>query len=209
MKRIENTLSRPDGAEWIRQTLRSNLIPLQPRPKRLIFFKVSRRFTHASVLSLMDFLLWAARSLHIFGVVVWFGGLLYQAAVLFPVVTFEGKELSDLHRHFIRRFQPFVWMCVWTVLVTGVALTLFNPRFVFFQFEDRWSVLLGFKQVVFACMVFFSIGHARMFSLIDELMGKGETADHVAPFFRQMVLFGKLNIGLAIVTLGLAAALMS
>ena len=115
----------------------------------------------------------------------------------------------DLHRHFIRRFQPFVWMCVWTVLVTGVALTLFNPRFVFFQFEDRWSVLLGFKQVVFASMVLFSIGHARMFSLIDELMGKGETADHVAPFFRQMVLFGKLNIGLAIVTLGLAAALMS
>ncbi|MBI5472420.1 MAG: hypothetical protein HY961_08760 [Ignavibacteriae bacterium] len=157
----------------------------------------------------MEFLLWAARSLHIFGIVVWFGGLLYQSAVLVPVLRVEGKELSDLHRHFIRRYQPFVWMSASTVFVTGVALMLFNPRFVFFQFADRWSLVLGLKQVMFVVMMFFSVGSARMFSRVDEMVMKGETAERVAPFFRQLELFGKLSVVLALVSLGLAAALTS
>lgn len=157
----------------------------------------------------MDFLLWTARALHVFGVVVWFGGLMYQAVVTHPVARVEQKELDDFTRHFIRRFLPFVWMCVWTVLITGVALMLFNPRFVFIHYGDRWSVLLGLKQLVFLVMMFFSFGYARMFSRVDHMLAESESKERVIPFFNQMVMFGKINVALAILALLLAAGLNS
>jgi hypothetical protein len=49
-----------------------------------------------------------------------------------------------------------------TVLVTGICLMMFSPRFVFFSYPDWWSIALGLKQVVFLLMAFFSFGFARM-----------------------------------------------
>jgi uncharacterized membrane protein len=152
-------------------------------------------------------LIWTARSLHVFSVIVWFGGLLYQAVVLQPVAKVEQKEFDEIVRHFIRRFQPFVWMCVWTILITGVALMLFNPRFVFFRFDDAWSVLLGVKQIVFVVMMFFSFGYARMFARVDEMMKRGDAAESGAPFYNQMLMFGKINVALAIIAVLIAVGL--
>lgn len=157
----------------------------------------------------MDFLLWAARSLHVFSVIVWFGGLLFQAAVTLPVARADGKELDAFTLHVAKRFQPFVWMCVWTVLVTGIGLMLFDTRFVFLHFADRWSVLLGLKQLVFVVMIVFSFGYARMFARLNELMERGDVHDDVLPFYKQMLVFGKTNVALAIVAVLLAAGLDS
>lgn len=156
----------------------------------------------------MDFLLWTTLSLHVFSVVVWLGGLLYQAVVTFPVAKVEQKELDPFVLHLLERFQPFVWMCVWTILVTGVVLMLFNPRFVFFEYPDRWSVILGLKQLVFALMVFFGVGYARMFRMIEAATGNKQAVSP-RPFYNQMLMFGKINVGLAIIALLLAAALNS
>ncbi len=156
----------------------------------------------------MDFLLWTTVSLHLFSVVVWFGGLLYQAVVTFPVAKVEQKELDPFVLHLVKRFQPFVWMCVWTILITGVVLMLFNPRFVFFEYRDRWSVILGLKQLVFGLMVFFSFGYARMFRVLETAARNGKS-ENIRPYYNQMLLFGKINVGLAIIVLLLAAALNS
>ncbi|MEO8166704.1 MAG: hypothetical protein ABI623_00565 [bacterium] len=156
----------------------------------------------------MDFLLWTTVSLHLFSVVVWFGGLLYQAVVTFPVAKVEQKEFDPFVLHLVKRFQPFVWMCVWTILITGVVLMLFNPRFVFFEYRDRWSVILGLKQLVFGLMVFFSFGYARMFRVLETAAQNGES-EKIRPYYNQMLLFGKINVGLAIIVLLLAAALNS
>ena len=158
----------------------------------------------------MEFLLWAARSLHIFGVVVWLGGLTYQSAVTLTAAKAEGAEFSPQTIHTLRRFVPFVWMLVWTVLVTGLTLMLFSTRFVFFEFHDRWSVLLGLKQVTFLLMVLFSFGYARMFSRVDELMNSttGQNPREVAfPFFQRMNQFGRIIIALGMIELMLASAL--
>jgi uncharacterized membrane protein len=155
----------------------------------------------------MDLLLWVARSLHVFSIVVWFGGLMFQAAVTFPVARVEDREFDPFTLHVAQRFQPFVWMCVWTVLVTGVALMLFDPRFVFFHFETRWATMLGVKQLVFLAMMFFSFGYARMFARVAEMVRRNDPRDEVVPFYRQMVLFGKINVALAIGALMLAAAM--
>jgi len=155
----------------------------------------------------MDFLLWATRSLHLFSIIVWIGGLLYQAAVIFPAGKPE-EGLSDGARRNVRRFVPFMWMSVSTTLITGVALMLFSPRFLFFEFNDRWSVILALKQMTFLLMVLFSFGHARMFQRIDEMLTQGvHSSLSVRPFHERMLRFGRINIALSITAILLTSAL--
>jgi len=152
----------------------------------------------------MDFLIWAVRSLHVFAVIVWIGGMLYQA------VTIRGDELrlpDAPTRRFIARFRPFVWMSIWTILVTGVALMLFSPRFIFFRYQNTWSVLLGLKQLVFVAMVIFAFGATRMFARLDELLEQGKAEEDAVPYFQQMLRLGRVNVGLAIVAVLLAAGM--
>lgn len=157
----------------------------------------------------MDFLLWAVRSVHIFSVVVWLGGLMYQGVVTIPVARAGqarqndgGEEVLDARTlHMLHRFMPFVWMSVWTILVTGIGLMLFNPGFVFGEYRDSWSVLLGLKQVSFALMVFFSFGYARMLRRCIQSSGDA------GAYCRQMVRFGRITVAMGIVALLLAAGL--
>ncbi|MBM2845148.1 MAG: hypothetical protein HW407_460 [Bacteroidetes bacterium] len=158
----------------------------------------------------MDFLLWSVRGVHIFSVVVWLGGLMYQGVVMVPVAKAEQKEMGAQTLHSLRRFVPFVWMCVWTVLVTGIGLMLFSPRYIIGEFDDPWSVLLGLKQLTFVLMVFFSFGYARMLSRCTEIVTAakpGTSPDNPAPYYQRMLQFGRINVALGIGALLLASGL--
>ncbi len=121
----------------------------------------------------MDLLLWAVRVSHFFAVIVWIGGFLYQAAVLLPLWVPGDPATTRLVISGFRRFLPFQWLGLTTVLVTGTCLMLFSTRFVFFSYPDWWSVALGIKQLIFLCLVFFSFGFARMVQKYDD-PGAGE-----------------------------------
>jgi uncharacterized membrane protein len=150
----------------------------------------------------MDFILWATRSVHLFAVVVWFGGLLYQAVVVFQ---WGSKGVTDQEVQQLKRFIPFVWMSVWTILVTGVMLMMFNPRFQFFHYNDVWSIVLGAKQLVFFVMVILTLGYSRMLArFLDERSSGGP---HESLFGDRMVQLARMNVGLAIVAILLASSL--
>jgi uncharacterized membrane protein len=133
--------------------------------------------------------------------------MMYQAAVTLTVAKVEDRDFDPFIIHVLRRFQPFVWMCVWTILVTGVVLMLFDTRFVFFHYADRWSVLLGSKQLVFVTLIFFNVGYARMFARVADMVRRKESREDVLPFYRQMMFFGRINVGLAIVAVLIAAGM--
>jgi uncharacterized membrane protein len=100
--------------------------------------------------------------MHVFGVVVWLGGLMFQGAVAQPIMQFESVEAQEAMAKVHRRFIDFIWMSVWTVAVTGLLMMLLDPRFVWFRYDDRWSILLGAKQAVFLLMLFYGFGYSRM-----------------------------------------------
>ncbi len=150
----------------------------------------------------MTFVLWVCRSMHIFGVTVWLGGLMFQSAVALPVTQFEGAEAQMAMRKISRRFVDFIWMSVWTICITGVLMMLLSPRFVWFQYPDQWSVLLGVKQVIFVLMMLYAFGHARMLRLMETGSGEaGELFRHRANQFR------KISIALGILAVLLGAAM--
>ena len=140
--------------------------------------------------------------------VVWFGGLMYQAAVTLPVTQEGDGTISPVLRNILRRFLPFIWMSVWTILVTGIGLLLFDPRYVFFRFESEWSVLLAIKQILFLSMIFFSYGYSRMFKRLDAALdGESDHPDDARMLFLRMNQFGRINVGLAILVMLVAAGI--
>jgi len=145
--------------------------------------------------------------MHIFGIVVWLGGLMFQSAVVAPIVQFESEFAKAVIRKVNKRFVAFVWMSVWTIFVTGVLLMLLNPRFVWFQFHDRWSVLLAWKQVVFVLMIFYAFGYARMLKYLEIPSSNGGFNEKAELYRHRVDQFRKISIFLGIAALLLAAAM--
>jgi uncharacterized membrane protein len=147
----------------------------------------------------MDFLLWVCRSMHMFGVVVWVGGLMFQNAVAAPIAQSENAEAKVAMRKMNKRFTGFVWMSAWTILITGILLMLFNPRFIWFQYPDRWSLLLGIKQMMFLFMVFYAFGYSRMLKYLESPSSNGgynekaELCRHRLDQFRTIASLGELS----------------
>ncbi len=155
----------------------------------------------------MEFVLWACRSMHLFSVVVWLGGLMFQNAVAAPVLQAEGEAARPALRKINRRFIGFIWMSAWTMGVTGVILLLASPRFLWFQFHDRWSLVVGLKQIVFLFMLAYSFGYARMVRYLDAPASNGGYDAKSDLYRRRVEQYRKITLALGILGLLLAAAM--
>jgi uncharacterized membrane protein len=145
--------------------------------------------------------------MHVFGVIVWLGGLMFQSAVALPVTQFEGPEAQAAMRKVRRRFVDFVWMSVWTVAITGVLMMLLDPRFLWFEYAGLWSVLLGVKQVVFLFMLFYAFGYARMLRSADSAPSAGAPAGETDLLRHRINQFRAISIALGIAAVLLGAAM--
>jgi putative copper export protein len=146
--------------------------------------------------------------MHMFGVIVWLGGLMFQSAVMVPIV--QQEEHHDVNvsmRKVTKRFVGFVWMSVWTVFITGVLLMLFSPRFQWFQFHDRWSVLLLVKQVLFVLMVLYAFGYARMLHYLEQPSSNGGYDEKAHLYLQRLNQFRTISIVLGISALLVAAGM--
>jgi uncharacterized membrane protein len=144
--------------------------------------------------------------MHIFGVIIWLGGLLFESAIAVPIAQAEGERADSLAQKIHARFTAFVWMSVWTIAVTGIIMMLLSPQFHWFTYETQWQRLLGFKQLTFIVMLFYAFGYARMVSYLQSPSNDGneETLTLVRQRLNQ---FRKINIALGITALLLAAGL--
>jgi putative copper export protein len=146
--------------------------------------------------------------MHIFGMLIWLGGLMFQSAVIAPVMQFESSDAKPAMRKINKRFIGFIWMSVWTMLITGILMMLFNPRFVWFHYDDRWSLLLLLKQIIFVLMVFYAFGYARMLTYLDNPTSNGGF-DSKATLYKQRVMqYRVISIFLGITALLLSAGMV-
>jgi len=155
----------------------------------------------------MDFMLWAVRTMHLFSIVLWLGGLLYQTVILHPLLGTGGIERTPEVLQQLKSFLPFIWMSLATLLVTGVGLMLFSTRFLILEYPDWWSVALGLKQVVFLIISFVSFGSARMLTrAISSFDGSG-WSEQGARFSMRVVHLNRTNVFLGIGAVLLAASM--
>ena len=147
----------------------------------------------------MDFVLWVCRVMHVVSVSVWIGGLIYANAVLFPILQHGGLMNTPVAGALARRFLPFLWSSLWTLLITGLLLMLLSPRFVWFDYSSSWSKLLAAKQVLFLLMAGVSWQAGKVTVALEKAINeKSEDAEGwglaLQKLVRRSILFGLLSI---------------
>ena len=155
----------------------------------------------------MDFMLWSVRAMHLFSVILWLGGLLYQAVIVLPTLVAGPREQSQIPLNQLKTFLPFTWMALVTVLVTGAGLMLFNPRFVFLSYDSWWSMALGIKQILFVVIAMLSLGSSRIVTHLIERKVTDVAPEEKAGLTARLQRLNRANIALGIGAVLLAASM--
>ncbi len=147
--------------------------------------------------------------MHAVSTVVWLGGLIFQGAVMMPVVEEENAYVQAAAKKIIKRFVGFVWMSVWTMLATGVIMMLLNPHFIWFRYDNYWSKLLALKELIFILMAFYAFGYARMLQYLSGPSSNGGFDEGAELYRKRIDQFRKISILLGITALLISAAMRS
>jgi putative copper export protein len=110
----------------------------------------------------VDFLILISRSIHIISICTWLGGFFYQRIVIPSSVSKGGEHINSIIRVFNRSFARVSHLALGLLLISGVVLMLSDHRFSLFSFQNRWSTLLIFKQIIFILTAFLLFGYSRM-----------------------------------------------
>jgi len=148
----------------------------------------------------MDFMLWAALSLHIFSVIIWLGSLCFLSAILYPVFDVEKQSGSNLTIHLHRRLMPFLWLSLWSIGITGIALYIFSPEFLYGQEGRALADPVHIKIVFFVIIVIFSVQLKSRYTLYQHSDDGTQRTAHLrimARTSRITILFGILSLLLA------------
>jgi uncharacterized membrane protein len=122
----------------------------------------------------MDFVLWVCRVMHVMSSVVWVGGLIFLNTVAGPVFEHDKLVRNPTVMAIHKRFFGFVWMSLWTLLVTGALLTLLSPQFLWFDYSTPWRKMLAVKQLSFLLMGFFAWQTKKVFEQMELSLQRGD-----------------------------------
>jgi uncharacterized membrane protein len=103
-----------------------------------------------------DWVLTAAYSAHMLATVVWIGGIIFQAALLFPLALkpHSVPGLRNLLSSVRSRFQPLAWLSLAVLIGSGLTQMTANPSYSgLLAIENRWSIAILLKHLGFAGMV--------------------------------------------------------
>lgn len=124
----------------------------------------------------MEFVIWAARVVHILSGSVLIGGMVYYNAVLAPVAEYEKVFSHPWLRAVDRRFQGYIWSTAWPLLVTGIILLLLQPGLAHVGLTDLWTWMMLVKVVSFFCLVFFGWQSGLVVARMQETRGTDDEA---------------------------------
>jgi uncharacterized membrane protein len=90
---------------------------------------------------------YTAKLAHVFGAIIWIGGVLFMAGVATPIVNYYTKPENDDPRvveivgKLEERLIGFNWMALWTVFISGGVLALYGIGFQLLRFESlpEWA----------------------------------------------------------------------
>jgi len=98
---------------------------------------------------------YTAKLAHIFGALIWLGGVLFMAGVATPILNYykktenyDPKVLETIGR-LERRLVGFNWMAIFSILFGGIILSYHSQNFSFFSFNSLYNWLINLKIVLF------------------------------------------------------------
>jgi len=140
-----------------------------------------------------------AITFHILAIVVWVGGMFFAHQVMRPaaVTTLEPPQRLQLWVAGFKRFFPWVWICIATVLITGLWM--------FFQFPKPpifMHIMLGLGIVMM--LIFFHVFFAP-YNKLKKAVAEERWKDSGAALNQIRILVG-VNTLIGIITIIIATA---
>ena len=148
--------------------------------------------------------------LHLLGVVVWLGGVLYQAHILMPMAHRASGPMGHrtgaaMFANAARRQRPFGWTALALVVLTGFYnVTQLGPAEK--VMESGAGLLLAGKFIL--VLIVIAVSGQRDFTQLVRLEIALKTSEDPTPSLRAIAWLDRLTILLAVIImyLGLAAS---
>jgi uncharacterized membrane protein len=140
--------------------------------------------------------------LHLLSIVIWVGGMFFAHQVLRPVAAdqLEPPVRLQLWVGIFKRFFPWVWGCVATILATGLFMIMQMGGMKLVPLYVHGMLALGVLMMIIFAHVFFA-PFARLKRSVSNQDWKSGAA--ALATIRQLV---GLNLSLGLITIAVATA---
>jgi uncharacterized membrane protein len=140
--------------------------------------------------------------LHVMGIVIWVGGMFFAHQLLRPVAAdlLEPPVRLQLWVGVFRRFFPWVWVCVATVLASGLFMIMLMGGMKLIPLYVHAMLGLGLAMMAIFAYVFFA-PYARLRKGVASQDWKSGGA--ALAVIRQLV---GINLSLGLITIAIATA---
>lgn len=149
---------------------------------------------------------YTAKLAHVFGAIIWIGGVLFMAGVATPIIKYYSQpehadpRVPEIVGKLEERLIGFNWMALWTVAISGAVLWMFGAGVTLFRFESvaDWGATLKVLLFVPIALVNYALSASyRELKAARAEMEKGEELSPRDVVEWRIVSLRRINVYLA------------
>jgi len=98
--------------------------------------------------------------LHLLATVAWIGGVFINNLALSPSAreSLEPPAMGRFMASYMRRFRVITYVCMGVLVVTGVIMMLFSPKYTGgFDSSSTWAIFLLLKHILVVVLIIIGI----------------------------------------------------
>ena len=98
---------------------------------------------------------YAAKLAHVFGAIIWIGGVLFMGGVAAPVLRYYGDpahsdpRVGEVVGWLERRLVGFNWLGLWSAFISGIVLSIYTPGFSWLRVASLYDWVVHLKIAAF------------------------------------------------------------
>jgi uncharacterized membrane protein len=159
---------------------------------------------------------YAAKLAHVFGAVIWLGGVLFMGGVATPILKYydDPKHRDPRVREIVgwleRRLVGFNWLGLWSVFVSGAVLSVYTPSFAWFRFASFYDWVMHAKIVAFVPIAAVNYLLSHSYRELETARARREKGEELAPreiVEWRIIMLRRFNVYLAFIELILVSTL--
>jgi uncharacterized membrane protein len=154
--------------------------------------------------------------IHVFGAVIWLGGVLFMGGIAKPILDYYAKPdhadpaVARVVGWLERRLIGMNWMALWAGAISGLFMSFLSPQFHWFQLDSLYSWVLHLKVFLFLPIALTNFFLSASYKELETVRSKRVTGEDLSP--RQItewriISLRRINVYLAFLIIILVALL--
>lgn len=159
---------------------------------------------------------YAAKLAHVFGAIIWIGGVLFMGGVATPIIKYYNdpehtdSRVPEIVGRLERRLVGFNWLGLWTVLASGIVMSIYSPHFSLMRLDGLYDWVMHLKLLTFIPIVLVNYLVSASYRELETARTAREGDEDLAPHdivSWRIVMLRRVNVYLAFAILLLISTL--